>query len=171
MSHAIVNVEKVNHEATSLESVVHTADMDNGSVVHLGDLVSGNGELRQVVVPSTASITADELLFVASPEIQGPMYEPYSTLQDFYNPANKPARAYRFRKGDQFLITTDGFDGTAAKDSYLIPQNGSVRLAVAADLSGGTTWAAQIIKTGEKFGYTGQGYTKKDAILVQVVKS
>jgi hypothetical protein len=170
MSHAIVDVQKINHDAASLESVVHTADMDNGVVVMLGAQVTGEGELKQVVVPATATITVNEVLLVASPEIQGPMYEPYNTLQDFFNPANKPARAYRLRVGEEFLITIDGFDGTAAVNSYLIPQNASLKLVVAADLTGATRFAAKIIQTGLKFGYTGTGFGKKDAILVKVVK-
>lgn len=170
-SHAIVDIEKINHEASYPVSVQHTADMDNGVVCHLGDLLSGNGELRQVVVPTTASITSEDVVLVKSPEIQGAMYEPYATLQDFCNAANTPATAFRLRKGDQIKITTDGFDGTAAVDSYLIPQNGSLRLVVAANLSGGTTFAAKILQTGLKSGYNGTGWNKKDAILVEVVKA
>jgi hypothetical protein len=171
MTHAIVDIEKINHEAASVVSVQHTADMDNGVVAHVGDFVSGEGELRQVVIPTTASITSSSVVLVKSPEIQGAMYEPYSTLQDFYNAANRPATAFRLRAGDQFKITTDGFDGTAAVDSYLIPQNNSLRLAVAADLSGNTVFAAKILQTGLKSGYTGTGWAKKDAILVEVVKN
>lgn len=171
MTHAIVEIEKINHEAASLVSVQHTVDMDNGVVCHVGDFVAGEGELRQVVVPSTASITTDSVVFVKSPEIQGAMYEPYATLQDFYNAANKPATSFRLPVGAQFKISTDGFDGTAAVDSYLIPQNASLRLAVAADLTGGTKFAAKIIQTGLTSGYTGVGYAKKAAILAEVVKA
>jgi hypothetical protein len=170
-NHAIVTIEKVNRDGVELVNVQHTADMDNGSVVHLGDFVTGEGELRQVSVPTSASILADPLFLVHSPEIQGDMYLPYSTLKDFYNPANKPARGYRLPVGAQFKITTDGFDGTAAKNSYLIPQAGSVRLKVAADLNAGTRFAAKIIATGETLGYTGTGFQKKDAILVEIIKN
>lgn len=171
MTHAIVNIEKLNRDGVELANVQHTADMDNGVVVQLGDFVSGEGELRQVVVPTAGSIQTDATYLVHSPEIQGAMYEPYATLQDFYNPANKPARGYRLPVGAIVKITTDGFDGTAAKGSYLIPQAGSLRLKVAADLSGGTRFAAKIISVGETLGYTGVGFTKKDAILVEVVKN
>jgi hypothetical protein len=171
MSHAIVTIEKLNRDGVELANVQHTADMDNGSVVHLGDFVAGEGELRQVVVPTSQSITADPLFFVHSTEIQGDMYLPYSTLKDFYNPANKPARSYRLPVGALVNITTDGYDGTAAKGSYLIPQAGSLRLKVAADLTGGTRFAAKIISVTETNGYTGNGFEKKAAILVEVVKN
>jgi hypothetical protein len=168
-SHAIFTIEKKS-ESVVLASVQHTADMDNGSVVHAGDFVSGSGEVRQVVVPTAQSILTDEVLLVHSPEIQGNMYLPYSTLQDFYNPANKPARAYYPHVGMQFTISTDGFDGTAAQGKYLIPQAGSIRLTVANDLSGGTRFAAKILDTTGQFGYTGNGYQKKNVVLCEVVK-
>lgn len=171
MTHAIVNIEKLNRDGVELVNLVHTADMDNGVVAHVGDLVQGEGELRQVVVPTAQSITTDPVAFIHSPEIQGDMYLPYSTLKDFYNPANKPARGYYLPVGSQFKITTDGFDGVAAKGKYLVPQAGSLRLVVADDLSGGTKFAAKIIAVGEKLGYTGTGFIKKDAVLVEVVKN
>lgn len=171
MTHAIVNIEKLNRDGVELANVQHTADMDNGSVVNLGDFVAGEGELRQVSIPTAQSITSDPLYFVHSTEIQGAMYEPYSTLQDFYNPANKPARAYRLPVGAIVKITTDGFDGTAAKGNYLIPQAGSLRLVVAADLTGGTRFAAKVIEIGDTLGYTGDGFQKKSAILVEIVKN
>lgn len=171
MAHAIVQIEKLNRGGVELVNVQHTEDMDNGSVVHVGNLVAGEGELREVVVPTTASIATDSVAFIHTPEIQGEMYLPYSTLKDFYNPANKPARGYYLPVGAQIRITTDGFDGVAAVGKYLIPQNGSVKLAVADDLTGGTKFAAKVVSVGEKFGYTGNGFEKKDAVLIEVVKN
>lgn len=171
MSHAIVNVEKLNRGGVELVNLVHTADMDNGVVAHVGDFATGEGELRQVVVPTAQSITTDPVVLVASHEIQGAMYEPYSTLKDFYNVSGNPALGYRLPIGAQFSITTDGFDGTAVKGSYLIPQANSLRLAVAADLTGGTIFAAKIVEVGLSFGYTGSGFDKKSSILVEVVKN
>lgn len=169
-SHAIVTIEKLNRNAAMTETVVHTADMDNGSVVHLGNLVTGSGEQRQVSVPTSSSIQTDEVLLVKSHEIQGNLYLPYSTLQDFYIPSGNLALAYHPQVGMEFSITTDGFDGTAAVGSYLIPQAGSVRLTVAPNLSGGTRFAAKILDTSGSFGYTGSGYAKKSTVLAQVVK-
>jgi hypothetical protein len=171
MTHAIVNVEKINRGGVELVNLVHTADMDNGVIAHVGDLVTGEGELRQVAVPTAQSILTDPVVLVASPEIQGDMYLPYSTLQDFYNKANIPARGYRLPVGAQFTITTDGFDGVAVKDQYLIPQAGDLRLVAAADLTGNTKFAVKVLSTTEKFGYTGNGFDKKSAVLVEVVKN
>jgi hypothetical protein len=171
MSHAIVNIEKLNRDGVELVNLVHTADMDNGVVAHVGDLVAGEGELRQVVVPTAQSITSDPVVLVHSDEIQGDMYLPYSTLKDFYNAAGRPARGYRLPVGAQVMITTDGFDGVAALGKYLIPQAGSLRLVVANDLAGGTKFVAKVISAGEKFGYTGVGFQKKDAVLIEIVKN
>jgi hypothetical protein len=137
----------------------------------LGDYVAGEGELRQVVIPTAQSILTDSVAVIHSPEIQGELYLPYNTLKDFYNKANTPARGYRLPVGAQYEITTDGFDGTAVKGQYLIPQAGSLRLVAAADLSGGTRFALKVVATGLKFGYTGNGFEKKDSVLVEVVKN
>lgn len=170
MNHIMVNLDRVKAVYDgNMESVVNTADMDNGSFVGLGAEDTTNRELRAVVVPTTASILTDEVLIVKSPEIQGAMYIPGTELKDFYNPANKPARAYHLAVGDIFTITTDGVTGTTSVGKFLIPQNASTQLAVAADLTGGTRFAAKIIEAGT-FGYTGTGWGKMTSVTAQVVK-
>lgn len=171
-NHVMVNLDKIAAlQNGNIESVVHTVDMDNGSLINLGGIADpSNPELKQVVVPSTATLGSEEVLLVHSPEVQGNMYLPGTELKDFYNPANKPARALHLTVGDIFTITSDGVDGTPAVGKYIIPQNGSLKPIVADDLSGNTRFAAKIISMG-KFGYTGSGLAKQDAITVQVVKA
>lgn len=145
-----------------IESVVHSADMPNGSLINLGGFVTGETELRQVAVPATATLGSEEVLLVASPEV---MYDAGKGIADFVNPANKPARAFHLTVGDIFEITTDGVDGTPAVGKYIIPQNNSMKPVVANDLSAGTRFAGKIIDT------TKLGYNKANAIVVQVVKA
>lgn len=160
--HIIVNLDKVLASYNgNIESVVHTADLDNGSFIHLGALVDGERELRQVVIPSTTSITSEELLMVASPEV---MYESGKSLKDFYNPANKPARAYHLSVGDIITLSDDAFTGATVLNQYVIPANATTKLAPAADLIGGTRFAAKVIAKGTI------GFNRVAATTIQVVK-
>ena len=169
--HVMVNLDKAVAVYTgNIESVVNPVAMDNGSFVHLGAEDATNKELFTAVVPTTASILTDEVLLVKAPEIQGAMYIPGTELKDYFIEANKPARAYHLAVGDVFTITTDGVTGVTAVGKYLIPQNGSVLLAVATDLAGGTRFAAKIIEAGT-FGYTGVNWTKMTAVTAKVVKA
>lgn len=162
-NHVIVNLDRIQAVKTgNIESVVANIDLDNGSFVHLGGLVNGERELRQAVVPTTATITTDEVVLVASPELD---YLPGKGLKDFYIPAGTPARAYHLEVGDIFTITDDGITGTPQVGKYVVPQNGSVKLAVANDLTGGTRFAGKIIEK------TYLGFDRISASVIQVVKA
>jgi len=171
--HTMVRLDKVaSSYHGNMETVVNAnADMDNGCIVMLGDLVPGEINAYQVRIPDANSILTDEVLLVKSPEFNGPNYYPNTTLKDFYNPQGSYARAYHLTVGDEFTITTNGITGTPAVDQYLIPQAGSLQLTVAPNLSGGTRFAAKITNTNVSFGYVGSGLTKQSAITVKVVKA
>lgn len=164
MTNPIVNLDKIQAKKVgNLESLQYTADVANGSVAMVGDLVTGERELKNVVVPATAKLTSDEVVLIASPEVN---YLPGKSLEDFVNLANQPMRAYHLTIGDIFTISDDGIDGTTVVDQYVIPQNASLKLAAAADLTGGTRFAAKVISKGN----IGFGNAKA-ATTVQVVKA
>lgn len=160
---AIVRLDKMQSSYTgNLEHVTHTADMTNGLFVNLGGLVTGERELRQVSVPATATLTSEEVLLVAAPEV---MYdERLDQLADFVIKANTAARAYHVHVGDIFTVTTDLLTGTPAIGKFVIPANGSLKGAIATDLSGGTRFAAKIIDKDTL------GYAKYEAWVLQIVK-
>lgn len=164
MVYPIVNLDKIQAKKNgNLESLKHTADLPNGSVVHVGDLVVGTRDVYNVIVPTTASIAATEVILVASPEFS---YLPGKSLEDFVNVTGNIMRAYHLTEGDIFTISDDGIDGTTVAGQYVIPQNASTKLAVAADLTGGTKFAAKVInKTTIGFGGA------KAASVLQVVKA
>lgn len=164
MVYPIVNLDKLQAKKNgNLESLQHTVDVPNGSVAHVGTLVSGTRNVFNVVVPATATIGNTEVVLIASPEYN---YLPGKSLEDFVNVTGTNMRAYHLHAGDIFTISDDGIDGTTVVGQYLIPQNGSLKLAAAADLSGGTKFAAKVInKTTIGFG------NAKAATVVQVVKA
>lgn len=146
--------------AGNIESVVHTAELQNGMVINLGDLKAGERELREVAVPATATLGSEEVLLVYSPEV---MYDERKTLADFTIPAGTPARAYHLTVGDIFTITDDGITGSTVVGQYVVPANGSLRLTAAADLSGGTRFAGKVIAK--------ETFNGVAASVIQVVKA
>ena len=163
---SIINIEKCQAVyAGNIESMVHSADLDNGSVVHVGTLVAGEYDLRNVVVPTTASITTEEIVVVASDEVIKDTYQSY-TLSDFTNKTGKALKAYHVAPGDIFKVSADAITGTPEVGKYLIPANGATKLAVANDLTGGTRFAAKIIAVGLTI-----GAERKPAIRYQIVKA
>lgn len=127
MPHAIVRLDKV-HSVYSghIYSVVNTgADMDNGNVVKLGTLVTGERELHATVTPSAGD---GSLYLIASPEI---IYDQSTSksgaLENFYIKQNVAARAYKLEAGDIFSVTYDGLTLLAAdavKGNKIVAQSG-----------------------------------------------
>ncbi len=160
---AIVRLDKMQGSYNgNLEHVVHTSNMTNGLFINLGALVTGERELRQVATPATATLASEEVLLVAHPEV---MYdERLDQLADFFIKSNTAARAYHLHLGDIFTLTTDLLTGTPAVNKFVIPANGSLKGAIANDLSGGTRFAAKIIEKDAL------GFLKYEAWVLQVVK-
>lgn len=164
--HVIVELRKIQASYNgNIESVQHTADMDNGSIINLGDLITGESELRAVATPATATLATEPVLLVASPEV---CYEKGKSLKDFYNEANKPARAYWLNRGDVFAINYAGIaclaNNTPVVGNYVIQADGSLKLTEA-NAIGATSFAGKIIAL-TTLGYAGVG-----AAVIQVVKS
>ncbi|OZB98028.1 hypothetical protein [Paenibacillus sp. XY044] len=133
--------------AGNIESIVLAADTQNGQVVALGSPVANERELVNGVAPT--DVTTQEILIVSSPEL---VYEKGKGLLDFVNKAGKPSRADHFYVGDIVTVTDDVIDGVSAVDKYLLPANGKTKLAAAADLTGGTRFAAVVIRKGKLYG-------------------
>lgn len=168
--YAIVNLDKISSAYTgAIYNVQHSSAIENGSLVNIGALVSGETELYAVGVPATATLATAEVALVASDEVVYQRYNVDGTIAqkgDFINAANKPAKAYSLKVGDEFTITDDGFSGTSVVGKYLIPANGTVVGAIADDLTGGTRFAAIVTKIG----ITSLTYAGDSATRFRVVK-
>ncbi|OPH61724.1 hypothetical protein BC351_00335 [Paenibacillus ferrarius] len=145
---AYVTLNKMagNQLDTCVISVQNTVDMDNGSLVVLGGVLAGNPDIRVVAAP--VDVTKDEVVLVQSPEIieVNGLRVPLTDVTLFTNAKNRPARAYRLKVGDTFTITDDGIAGTTVLNKYVVPVNASMKPAVAADLTGLTRIAFQVIQ-------------------------
>lgn len=114
----------------NIESVVHTADLENGMVCFLGSLATNERELFNVKTPLDATIITDSLYLIASPEV---MYdERLYRLEDFYIAIGTPARAYLLQPGDKFTVSDNAITGASVLDQFVVPTNGTLRLTAAA---------------------------------------
>jgi hypothetical protein len=107
-------------------SVVHNAQLDNGSVVNVGALKSGERELYQVAVPTAG---AGALALIAAPEVVvDEQFISNQALENFTTPANKPVRAYELAKGDIFSVSYDMLTalagGVPVKNNLVVAQAG-----------------------------------------------
>lgn len=138
----------------NIESVIGTKDLKNGAITVIGGLVTGQREVVQGATP--VDVITEEILLVASPEI---VYEKEKhNILDFVNKAGERYRAYHFTIGDIVTITDDMITGTSVVGQYLIPANGSEKLKAAADLSGGTRFAALVYEKTKLYGQPATAY-------------
>jgi hypothetical protein len=88
-------------------------EIDNGCVVKIGALVSGEYNVFTADTPA-ANTPIAQIALVASPEV---MDDPRKKkLTDFYNLAGEVVRCYRLRSGDIFSVTKTVLDGDATPD-------------------------------------------------------
>lgn len=118
LNHAVIRTDRMSgtDDRSQLVSVKFydgngkPADIDNGNLVEIGGLLDGEREIYEAKAP-TANTDKDDLVIVGTPEL---LYdERLRALDDFYNKADRPARAYRLHKGDIFSVTKEAFGPNA----------------------------------------------------------
>lgn len=126
------------------------ADIDNGRVVALDSLVSGEREVWKAVKPAADTDLAN-VVIVGSPEI---MYSAQDrNLSDFYNKANVAARGYMLTAGDIFSVSVDAVTATTPAVGNIVELQADTKLKVVASLTSGSTAVGKIIAI-EKIGTT-----------------
>lgn len=133
------NIKSVYLAATPLE---------NGFVFYADALVSGEREKYQVVQPATATIADGNLLIHASVPTN---YNAGDTIINYVLAGGKTGRAYVPSLGDIFTATDAAIGGTSVINQFLIPQNGSFKLAPSATI-GATKFSAKVIEKGTLYG-------------------
>lgn len=130
---AVCNTVKVKetNRGGRLYSAIHTAPLQNGSIVFLGELVSGEREIRQAEVPTTEAIAKKKPMLVMAPEI---VYDQSTksrqALGNFVNPANKAFSVVPLSEFDEIEVSKEAFEGKPAVGKYVQLKNDSVKLEV-----------------------------------------
>lgn len=94
-------------------------DYDNGTLVTIGglaDTAKFGREVKEAKL-TTADTAGEEVLMVITPEL---MYDEKKTLDQFTNPEEGVARAYRFADGDVVSLTVSGLPSGVAVGDLLV---------------------------------------------------
>jgi len=147
MAYAVVKVGKMASKNVDayLRSVKLSADVENGGHVVLGNPVAGDLNTYDCAAPT--DVTKQEVLLVEAPvlvEINGYRIDVEDPRQ-FINKSGQVVRARHLKVGDEVTITVDGFSAAPTVGKYAVPANGATKLAPAADLTGGTVVAYEVV--------------------------
>lgn len=119
--------------------------IENGNVVALSGLVTGEREIFKGVAPSAVT---DDVVLVAGVEL---IYDEstHKGLDDFINPANKPFRAYILEKGDVFTISDSAIvalaGGTPVVGNVVVTNASSTKLKELASPAGTESLVCKVI--------------------------
>lgn len=158
MAHAIVRTDNmygtdVRAGLVSIKYIVTTGSgddivktetaIDNGNVLKVGALISGEREVFEGSAPAANDALADVVL-VATPEV---MYDEHKhDFAEFTNEAGRICRGYRFHSGDIFSVTKDALDGVSTPAvGNVVELKAGTKLNVAASATSGSTVVGKII--------------------------
>lgn len=130
------------------------AEIENGNVVIVGDLMEGEREVHKAVAP-TADADLKKVGLVANPEV---MYDERKRgLDQYTNEAGKIVRIYYLHSGDEFGVTIEGLNVAA---NYTVSVGDAVelmagtKLNVVASATSGSTQVGKIIAIERAGRYT-----------------
>ena len=107
------------YDAKHIFNVQAGADIDNGRVVNLDDMVWVNNEYFTMVEPTSASRVGLVLSVPIGPD-ERPKAATYE--HNFYNGKDEIMRVYDLLEGDKFTVSDNGIDGGAdvAVGAYIV---------------------------------------------------
>lgn len=149
-THAIFKTGKMasKHIDSYLRNVQSASDLDNGSLVILTGLVTGQPDLWVGATPS--DVTAQEVFVIDDPVrnlINGSYAIDVVDPREFYVPAGRACRARKLVMGDSCYMSAAAFASAPTVGAYAVPANGAFTLAPAANLTGATLVAFKVIAT------------------------
>lgn len=137
----------IGRDLVSLKYKVNDADtaIENGNIVVIGELLSGEREVRKATTPTAASKLAT-LALVASEEVVKD--KDYNGLADFCNGAGDIIRGYRLNSKDIFSVTKEALDiasGYTVKVGDVVEAAAGTKMKVVATLTASSTQIGNII--------------------------
>lgn len=124
-----------------------SAAIENGNVVALDGLLTGEREVYKGVAP-TATTGINAIVLIATPEL---IYDEstHKSNADFINPKDVPARGYRLHSGDIFSVTDAAIDGranfTAVTVGDVVELKAGTKLNVVASATSEVTTVGKVI--------------------------
>lgn len=128
--------------------------IDNGNVVVIGDLITGEREVHTATTPTKTTALA-KIAVVASVEV---MYDEHKkNLDDFYNEAGKICRGFYLHSKDVFSVTADALNiGAAVTPAVgdIVELIDGAKMSIVKSLTSGSTQVGTIISIEKTGRYT-----------------
>ena len=159
MAHAVIRKDRLagTDVAPALVSVKYmgsgstATDIDNGNVVLLDGLMTGEREIYKGKTPAAGS-PLDQIVVIGTEEV---LYdERQKNLDEFYNKAGKAALGYRLRKGDIFSVTADALSGSDIVKGNIVELQADTKLKVVSSLTQNSTKVGVIADINKVGRYT-----------------
>ncbi|MBR3267898.1 MAG: hypothetical protein IKI58_04110 [Oscillospiraceae bacterium] len=159
MAHGVVRTDKMfgTDNRTGLCSVKYFVSttptaIDNGNVVLVGDLITGEREIYSATTPAANSDLKD-IGLIATPEMKYCQCD--YALDKFENEAGAPARAYRLTPGCIFSVTADALSSASTPAvGNLVELAAGTKLKVVSSATSGSTQVGKIIDINTVGGLT-----------------
>jgi predicted RecA/RadA family phage recombinase len=119
--------------------------IENGNVVLVGALVTGEREVFDCETPAANSLVAN-IALVATPELMAD--ERKKNLNEFRNEAGAICRGYRLRSEDIFSLSADAYTnstGTTVAAGHVVELAAATKLNITTSLTGGSTQVGTVI--------------------------
>lgn len=145
MAYGVVHTTNISGRCFDFQA---TSDMENGSVVTNGGLVTGERNIYMANTPATATLATDKAYLVANPAWN---YDDCSVMNQnddhYINKAGMPFRAYELREHDKFKVTDYSIEKTAdfAVGQFVGLADGSHKLKASAAAPTDSAFVGKVI--------------------------
>ena len=145
------HLESVQFDGTVTTTIFPQNKIENGMICNVGTLLTGEREIKEMVVPATATLATAPVYLIAVPEINYTQTKKTdASLQNFATSTDEPVRAYSLEQGDIFSVSQDMItalaNNTPVVGNYVVAANGVLKLKEAATLAGTEKFAGKIIE-------------------------
>ena len=155
-------------------SFVSTVELENGMLVHKGDLIEGSKDVYEALIPTASTINSQPVYVVGNPAWNYDTSSSVNQNEDNYViKAGTVFRVYSLKPTDKFGIADYGINGTPVVGEFVGLQANSAK-PVAAATAPGTAFVGKVIQEvdmGHEYfvGMPVDNRTKK--IRIEVVKN
>jgi hypothetical protein len=145
MAYAVINTDSMSATKDASKHVhfrITNTALENGSVVKIGSLVTGERQLYTYSTPEV-STPLTSIAILVTPELVAD--ERKKALSDFRNEVGDEALGFMLEKGDVFTITAEGLTGTSIAVGNVVELQADTKLKVVATATSGSTKVGSVI--------------------------
>ena len=127
-------------------SFVSDVDLENGMLVHKGELIPGSKDIYEALIPTAVTIANEPVFVVGNPAWNYDTSSKVNQNEDmYYIKAGKVFRVYELNRNDKFGIADYGIEGTPVVGQFVGLQAGSAK-PVAAATAPNTAFVGKVIQ-------------------------